>query len=560
MTKKEVEIYRQFTGREKLPSEPFKEVFSVVGRRGGKSFISAIIACYLAVFKDWRPYLAPGETAWIMVIGADRAQAKNILGYIRGILQTSHIIRGEVGRNLVWEIELKKQVGIRVATCDYRTLRGYTVVAAICDEVAFWRSEGANPSQEILTAIRPALATIPGSLLLGISTPYSKTGPLYEAFKEKYGQDDEDVLVWKAPTKAMNPTVRDKVIDKALKADYAAGKAEWLAEWREDLETYISSEMIEAVVIPNRWELPKIEGVRYYAFADPSGGRVDSFTLAIAHKGKESKTIVLDRIEERKPPFNPQAMASEFSAIIKSYGLSEVYGDRYAGEWVVHAFRNGGVSFKSHDLNKNEIYLEFEPMMAQGAVELLDNQRLANQLRSLERRTRSGGRDLVDHPPGLHDDVANAAAGACVMAGRRSTTQIRVWYPSMESREREAFEKLQKKEPVKEGPPKIKVKMLTTKMAAPDGIHVERYSAGEIYELPISLCREFIKAGHAVLQDPADEEKIKEKVQPEKIEEKKPERQSKYLSKLLTDLLDGNTERTLIRLQESKKNGVKDGA
>jgi len=34
----------------------------------------------------------------------------------------------------------------------------------------------------------------------------------------------------------------------------------------------------------------------------------------------------------------------------------------------------------------------------------------------LERRTARGGRDSVDHPPNAHDDVANGAAGALLMA------------------------------------------------------------------------------------------------------------------------------------------------
>ena len=32
-------------------------------------------------------------------------------------------------------------VSIVVATASYRTIRGYTVVASILDEIAFWRSE-----------------------------------------------------------------------------------------------------------------------------------------------------------------------------------------------------------------------------------------------------------------------------------------------------------------------------------------------------------------------------------------------------------------------------------
>jgi hypothetical protein len=38
------------------------------------------------------------------------------------------------------------------------------------------------------------------------------------------------------------------------------------------------------------------------------------------------------------------------------------------------------------------------------------------QLVSLERTCVRGGRDKIDHPRGLHDDISNAAAGALVLA------------------------------------------------------------------------------------------------------------------------------------------------
>lgn len=419
MNKKDLSVYRKYTDRSKPPKNQFKENFFIVGRRGGKSFISAVIACFLALFHDWRPFLAPGEKGWIMIIATDRVQARVILGYVKAILQLK-MFKNIIEKELTQEIWLNNQVIISIKTCDYRTLRGFTILAAVCDEIAFWRSEGMNPSGEILTALRPALATIPQSLLLGISTPYSKAGPLYEAFRDQYGKEDSDTLIWKAPTLAMNPTISKKVIDKSLKDDYAAGKAEWLAEFREDLETFLPTEMIEAAIVRDRWELPKIEEAEsyYHAFTDPSGGRADSFTLAIAHKDEDEGKVILDRLEEKRPPFSPQDVVKEFSEILREFDIYQVTGDKYAGEWVVRAFEGEDINYISSDLNKSEIYLNFEPLMAQGVVELLDNQRMRNQLRALERRTRSGSKDLVDHPKGLHDDLANAAAGACVLVAK----------------------------------------------------------------------------------------------------------------------------------------------
>src|SRR5262249_34182711 len=57
------QLYKQCTGRSIAPTKPLSEAWLVVGRRGGKSFVLAAIATYLACFRDWRPYLAPGEIA-----------------------------------------------------------------------------------------------------------------------------------------------------------------------------------------------------------------------------------------------------------------------------------------------------------------------------------------------------------------------------------------------------------------------------------------------------------------------------------------------------------------
>lgn len=427
MSKWELEIYRENTGRKKPPSKPFKEVWLIIGRRGGKSTIAAIIAVFLAVFKDWSEHLAFGEVGFIMVIATDRRQASVVFNKIRAILSLP-LFRGMILNETREEIELNNQVTISVVTCSYRALRGYTVLAAICDEIAFWRHEGANPSEEILTALRPGMIT-PGSLLVALSTPYAKIGSLYEAYRSKYGTSDSRSLVVKAPSRSMNPTIPKRTVDKALKEDYSSAKAEWLAEFREDLETFLTTEIIESCIIRRRFGLPFVEGVKYYAFTDPSGGRQDSFTLGIAHKAEKSQRIILDLLPERLPPFKPQSVVEEYSKILKSYGLRKVTGDKYAGEWVVKEFENHGIKYESSKLNKSEIYLEFEPLLTQGRVELLDNRRLFAQLRGLERRTRSGGKDSVDHSPGQRDDCSNAVAGACLLStkkvGRRGKVYIR---------------------------------------------------------------------------------------------------------------------------------------
>ena len=407
-------LFQRCTGLTRPPARRAGESFVICGRRSGKSFISSIIAVYLACFKDWRPYLSPGERGWIFVIANDKSQAGIIKRYISGILHGNRLLKAKIQGETKEEIELSGSVGIAVKTSSYRTLRGFTLLAAILEEMAFYRSEdSANPDREILAAVRPALATIPESVLLGISTPYSRTGVLWEQYKANFGKDGGP-LIWHAPTRIMNPTIDARLIETALKEDPQAARAEWEAEWRDDIEAFITPEIVDAVTIPGRFELPRIRDAQYFGFIDPSGGRQDSFTLGISHRSDEGR-IILDVLRERRPPFQPKSVVAEFSETLKAFGISEVEADAYAAEWVTEAHREHGITVKRSKMSASEIYLNFLPMVSNGTVELLENKRLHAQLTGLERRTRSGGKDLITHFQGGHDDLANAAAGACVM-------------------------------------------------------------------------------------------------------------------------------------------------
>lgn len=417
--KKELEVFRKCTGLDRPPKERPGESFVICGRRSGKSFISSVIAVYLATFQDWRKVLGPGERGYIFIIAVNKPQAKIIKNYISGILERTPHFRKLIDKDLAWEIELKNGVTISIKTCNYRSIRGYTVLCAIAEELAFWRSEdSANPDKEIMAALRPALATIPDSLLLGISTPYSRSGVLYESFKKYHGQAGGP-LIWKAASKYMNPTLNEGIISVAMAEDPASAQAEYMAEFRTDMESFLPLEVVEGAIVPGRFELPKIARAEYFGFADPSGGRQDGFTLGIAHCEKKGK-IILDVIRERKPPFEPEQVVAEFSQLLSVYKINRVEGDKYAGEWVTSSFRKQGIKYRPSPLSRSEIYAEFLPIIMNGSVELLDNKRLAVQLAGLERRTRSGGKDQIDHGPGGHDDLANSAAGACVLAKRTS--------------------------------------------------------------------------------------------------------------------------------------------
>jgi hypothetical protein len=374
--------------------------------------MAAVIAVYLAIFFDYRKQLSVGERGVIQIIAADKAQAGVIFNYIKGIIQETTFFKQFIEREYTDKLDLTNGISIEVMACSFRSIRGRSLVCAIFDEIAFWKVEGANPDREILAAVRPGMATIPNSKLIVISSPYAKFGVLYETYRDYYGTEDQDILVWSAPTTVMNPTIDQGFIDKESKKDPAAAASEWYAEFRQDVETFINREALESVIVSGCFELGPVEGTTYKAFCDPAGGSgKDSYALAIGHFDHKNKTRVLDLIRAVKPPFSPANVTKEFSEILKSYNLHEVTGDRFGGEFPREAFLKNGINYRLADKAKSDLYRDLLPLINSEKVELLDNQRLQRELLGLERKVARSGRDSIDHGPRGHDDCANAVAG-----------------------------------------------------------------------------------------------------------------------------------------------------
>ena len=415
------EIYAQHTARATLPTVPPSEVYIAAGRRSGKTFMASVIAVFLACFRDYRPHLSPGERAMILCVANDREQAAILLRYMRAFLEGVPMLAAMIERQTSDSIELTNRVTLSVATCSYRAVRGVTLAAAILDEIAFWRVDGANPDREVLTALRPATVTIPGALLLAISTPYARSGMLYEALRDHHGREGSDVLTWKATSLEMNATLPASVIDRARLQDAAAAASEWDAEFRSDLSTFLDAELIAACVESGIRERPPVAALTYVAAVDPSGGDADAFTLAIGHaeSGTDPAPVVLDLCRGWRTP-NVETVVAEIADHCRRYHLGTVTGDRYSAEWVVSAFRRHGIHYRHATQNRSEVYLEMHPLIATGRSVLLDHPTLIAELRQLERRTSRHGRDTIDHPVRGHDDHANAAGLALVLATDRA--------------------------------------------------------------------------------------------------------------------------------------------
>jgi len=428
LNRAERRLFKSCTGRSVVPKDGFRTAALICGRRAGKSFILSLIATYLACFYDWSPFLQEGERCTIMVVAENKKQARTIFRFVLGLLQGVEVLKPLIERQTQEVIDLSNNVSIEIQVCSYKSIRGYAIGAFLADEVALWKDEAsASPDVEVINAAKPAMLQFTNSMLLIASSPYARSGLLWDYYAKHFGKDDSSVLVWQAPTRTMNPSVPQAEIDAELESDPARARAEYLAEWRQDRESFIDRDVVEAAVVKDRFELPPSRGIVYTAAVDPAtGSGEDSYSACIVHRDPMNQDrIIVDAIRDWSPPFSPNdLLVNEVGLFLKSYDITKVFSDSYAGEFAREPLeRNFSITVAVSDKNKSTCYLETLPYLNSGRIELLQNKKLIDQFCKLERKTARGGRDSVDHPAGRHhDDSANSfalAVASCVKATRR---------------------------------------------------------------------------------------------------------------------------------------------
>jgi hypothetical protein len=417
MSLNERQMFKHLAGQREPPKRKVRELWVVGGRRGGKDSIASLIATYAAMNDSVRDRLRPGEKACVLCLAVDRQQAKIVHSYISGYFKQNALLHSLVARETKDGLELANGIEIVIGTSDYRAVRGRTIICAIFDEIAFWASENSvTPGVEVYNAVVPAMQTMPDAILVAISTPYSKRGLLFEKHRKHFGQDDDDVLVIQGSSRDFNPTLDENYIQQQLDADYEAASAEYLAQFRSDISGFLDREVLEAATVRGCYELPPGKHA-YVGFADPSGGSGgDSFALAIAYRDGDFGHLAC--LREFRPPFQPSVVVADICQTLKAYRVGSIQSDKYASGYVSELFANNGIHAEQSAEPKSILYRDFLPIVNSGRARLLDNPRMINQFVQLERRAIRGGSDSIDHPPGpnVHDDLANAAAGAIVLA------------------------------------------------------------------------------------------------------------------------------------------------
>ncbi len=232
----------------------------------------------------------------------------------------------------------------------------------------------ANADDEIVNAVRPGLATTGGPLIIA-SKPLRENrrslGNIQAAFRQR--RRPANPCVAQGASREFNPSLPQAVVDRALARDHAKANAEYLAQFRNNIESFVPFEVVRACV-GDYVEMGPLEGRTYSAFCDPSGGSSDSFTMAISHK--EGERVIIDCIREFKPPFSPEAVIDELSATLRIYRTYRVTGDRYGGEFPRELFRRRNVSYIVSEKTKSDLFRDLLPLLNSGGITLPKSDRL----------------------------------------------------------------------------------------------------------------------------------------------------------------------------------------
>jgi hypothetical protein len=440
LTAEEMVHFRQCTGRTIDPRINFPTVVVIAGARAGKdSRLVGPIALYETVFGSHK--LSKGETGTIGLYAQGTTAAGVTFGYISKYAtespKISELVKGEALRSSIALDTATGPFTIRTFPATRIAGRAYSFPVAVLNESAFYRFEGAaNADTEILTSVRRGMLNFPKRKLLIVSTPYAKQGILYDHFTRFYGREDsKDVLVWRAPTTYMNPSITAERLEEERRVmDPSHFAREYLAEFIDDASAWLPSELIEQAVDIGTSERPSLPGIKYTMAIDASGAGACAFAVSIGHvedQGDGTIVVVQDVLRSfTKPPsgkLNLRAVVREILGLAAAYNHIEVaFSDRYAGQWPLQSFEEEaatlGMRFTLQDptlmrrqdtvrLSKSDAFRETAPLFRTNRIRLVDSPSQVRELRNLEARpTENGikiGKPMVR---GELDDQATAMA------------------------------------------------------------------------------------------------------------------------------------------------------
>lgn len=405
------------------PGKEFPEAWLIGGRRIGKTDVfAATTVAYEAVCGGHEEFVRKGQPAMIALISQDLRMARYSLHFVKAAIESSPIGEKLIRNFTADTIELHNGVMVSCVPPTLKAIRGYAVPVAVLDEVGVWyqESDSANPDYEIYRALKPAQLQFPAKKIVGISSPWNKSGLLYRFFsagtegaKLPSGRAEYNgILVLHSTTAGMaNPIVRRQDLEQDFLRDEANFARESLAEFQDSISGFIPTTLVEKAVDLGVAARPPQPGIVYVAAIDP-GFRRDAFALTIVHnsEGTIFHDLSMKWVGTQSAPLSPALILSELIPVLRAYGLQMVFSDQYHLESLQLLFLERGITMIGQPFtgqNKSAMYGNLQQLFYQGRIRLLDFVDLTREVKALERKLAPSGIVHVEAPVGQHDDLAS---------------------------------------------------------------------------------------------------------------------------------------------------------
>ena len=274
-----------------IPERGFNEACIIAGRRGGKSQVVSAIGAYklymLLNHRSPQEYfgLVPGSPIDFTFLAQDDEGATRLYDKLREDVNRapffSPYLKASSGSWLgfVTESDRGKRdvtptVNAQSFPCTTSSVRGPSSVFLALDEFAHFRSEKGSSSDEVYAAATPSTLNFhhaemlngewispdvmktmepeqyrefQDSLILSISTPWTKVGKMYDLHRMALEKGiQSSIFTIRVSTAEMNPTVLPKFLHDEHEKNNMTFKAEYGGQFLDSSETYVTEVQIRA--------------------------------------------------------------------------------------------------------------------------------------------------------------------------------------------------------------------------------------------------------------------------------------------------------------------------
>ena len=273
-----------------------------LGRRSGKTFMSAVAAVYMCFVQDefFIRKVRKGEKWYIIAVANDLGQSKIALDNVRQLILNSPF-REEITRETSLDIEISNNCVFQAIPASARASRGKAVVAILQDELAFSIEGDMNRGAEAMyTALSPSIAQFGKyGKIIELSSPWLTSGLFFEHFTQAESGDFPGMEARQIPTWEINPSLPFgcDFLERARKKDEESFLIEFGAQFRRNNSVLIAPEIVDIAVNKERnILLPSREYMGTYVLAldpDRGGAGRDSYVACIVHY--EGERLVVDK-------------------------------------------------------------------------------------------------------------------------------------------------------------------------------------------------------------------------------------------------------------------------